>query len=142
MFGITEATFHRYADGVRCRRRPSRIFYPGCADDAQYDRDKPEEPPIPRSDALELATIALIKSRYQFTVEEIVTALRKTSKSAVYRQRKTHKERRGDLSEVQNRWSKRHLPSHLTNHQSRAEMAREKERRFRCWVTPARKQSD
>jgi hypothetical protein len=142
VFGVKEATFHRYADGVRFRRRPSRIFYPGCADDPECDGDKPDELPIPRADALEIATIALIKSRSGFSVDEIVRALRKTSNSAAYRQRKAYIERLGDLSEVEKRCSKRHLPSHLTDHQSAAEKARERERRYRRWVTRARKQSE
>ena len=141
VFGITEATFHRYADGVRLRRRPSRIFYPGCTDDSEYDRGKPDEPPIPRADALEIATIALIRSRSLFSVEEIVKALRKTSKSAVYRQRKAYNERLGDLSEVETRWRHRHLPSRLTDYLSPAEKARETERHHRRWVTRPRKQN-
>lgn len=140
LFKVTASTFHRYADGVRLRRRPSKAFTPGCqlviyaplpGDDVD------DEAPMPPADCLEIATIALIRSRSRFTVEEIVTALR-TSQSAVYRQKKAFKDRLGRPGEVENRWLRRHLPSHLTDHKSRAELARDAERRARCWVTRAR----
>jgi hypothetical protein len=40
----------------------------------------------------------------------LVGDLRKTSKFAVYRQRKAYNERLGDLSETEMRWRHRHLP--------------------------------
>lgn len=141
MFRVTESTFHRYADGVRLRRRPSRRFFPGCRSERRYNKDAQDDPPMPRSDALEIATIALIRSRSRFSVSEIVTAL-KTSKSAVYRQQKAHLKRLGDLSPVEQRWLHRHLPSHLTDYLSPAERAREAERHHRRWVSRPRRQSN
>lgn len=141
MFRVTESTFHRYAEGVRLRRRPSHRLSPGCRSERRYDRDSHDDPPMPRADSLEIATIALIRSRSRFSVSEIVQAL-KTSKSAVYRQQKAYHQRRGDLSPVEQRWRHRHLPSHLTDYLSPAERAREVERRYRRWVSRPRRQSN
>lgn len=93
MFDASPATFHRYADGVRLRRRPT----------------VPDVLPMTPKDATELATIALLRAR--FTATEIVEALRRTSKSAVYRQWEALKARRGDLSPAEARMLPRHLPS-------------------------------
>ena len=141
VFGVPESTFHRYAYEMRLRRRPSQIFFPGCTSEAKYDWEKPLPPTMPRDDALEIVTIAMIKSRSNFSVNEIVKALGKTSKSAVYRQRQAYIERFGILSPAEVRWHSRHLPSHLTNYLSPAEKTRETKRHERRWVTRARKQN-
>lgn len=99
-------------------------------------------PPMSAADALEIATIALIKSRSKFSVPEIVEALRKTSKSAVYRHIKAYVKRLGDLSPAEQRWRRQHLPSHLTDYMSPAEKARDAERRYRRWTSRPRRQSN
>jgi DNA invertase Pin-like site-specific DNA recombinase len=152
-FGISPATFHRYANGVRLRRRSVKPLIPGCRiektsggggwptvlgmnDGVTLEK----EPVMSADDALEIATVALIRSRRGFSVAEIVEALG-TSKSAVYRQKAAYKERLGDLSPAQDRWFPRHLPSNLTDFLSHPEKALEAERRHRRWVHRARRYS-
>ena len=135
MFDISEATFHRYADGVRLRRRLTKIHVPGCADEPGWPPAAAEQP-MPPEDALEIATIALIRGG--FRVGEIIEALKKTSQSAVYRQRKAYLARKGASSSTETRWHYRHLPSHITDYKSPVERARDAERRFRCWVSRPR----
>jgi hypothetical protein len=140
--GISEATFHRYAADVRLRRRPVKPLVPGCTFDYRYDAARLQERSMPGGDGLEIATIALIRARENFTAAEIINALH-ASKSVVYRQRSAHRERLGDLSPAQQRWRHRHLPSQLSDFQTPMERAWAFERRVRCWVSrPRRREYD
>lgn len=133
-FSVTVSTFHRYAYDVMLRRRPAKVYAPGCLLDKdkyeipyqkKHEREQAKEPVMPARDALEIATLTLLSSRKTFSVDEIAKALN-SSKSAVYRLRKSPT---GALS----RWKKRHIPSN--SYISPVERAREAVRRERRWVS-------
>lgn len=145
-FGISDATFHRWARDVRLRRRPGKPFTPGCFEfapgavaaglsaklrrglDAARKLEEPADEGMPASDALEIATLALLRSREGYSVAEIVEAL-STSKSAVYRLKEAP-------SGAKTRWHRRHIPSH--GYLSPPEKRRETVRKNARWKTRAR----
>lgn len=118
MFGVSKATFHRYADGVRLLRRPTEV-----------------KVPMSTADAREIATVALLRAG--FTTTEIVEALH-TSKSAVSRRRQAWLEHH-HFSPAERRMQRRYRPSYPRyRYQSPAERRWEAGQRRKRWVTRSR----
>lgn len=130
---ISPATFHRFALDVRLLRRPGKPYAPGCRSDRNDPNYLPNiEPAMPASDSLEIAVVALLRSRKEFSPGEIIEALG-ASKSTVYRLRGVWRSRRGAPSEAEVRWHQRHIPSHA--YLNPLHMAGYHDRIARRWVS-------
>lgn len=136
MFGVKESAFYRYAKDTRLKFRPTEILMP-----TTWAADKPPRPvPMTPADALEIATVTLLRANTPVAV--IVEALRgKVSKSSVYRMRT--QSWWGVSSPAERRMLCRHLPS-LPDWRYKSPVEKRREARWRRerWVTRARGKVD
>ncbi len=135
MFAVSEATFHRYADGVRLKRRPTELprFTNSYTDPSTW----PVPVPMEAADALEIATIALLRAAERFTISEIVVALN-VNKTFVYDENKALWARRGNRSPAETRMSCRYLFLWEVVRARPVERRRDARWRRERWVTRAR----
>lgn len=131
-FRVSEATFYRWAFDTRLRRRPAtRPSRPpwtmesllGMESVAEQGEEEPAESVMPASDALEIATRALLASHRNYSVPEIVEALN-TSKSAVYRLKTAP-------TVAASRW--RHRDVRVNAYETQLERRYNAARKWRCW---------
>jgi hypothetical protein len=139
-FGVSESAFHVYAEGTRASPRPAKPQVARIRPGEEED-EIPEILPMTPADAIEIATVALLKRGYP--VSAIVEALRKTSRSQVYRLREAWITACGGhpsafcrkLSPAQYRMHRRHIPSWPDIDSSPPGRRRMAKRRRMRWVT-------